>query len=370
MLIRSAAARGVPIDHDDPHPDSILTPAPGDSEPAVASGGDRGTVCIAASPGGHIAELLAVRGAFDGFRRVWVTGASKQADALAGSGEEVDVLPSWGRDPPGMSGLVPNLRAARRLVEKHQPHAVVTNGAGLIVPFALMARLRGSELVVIETMARVTRWSLTGRILAPFARALLVQWPEMRRGHRRAVVCRPALLEAPRPAAARPGEGTFVSVGTRPEPFDRLLAMVDRAVAGGTLPPPVVAQSGSSRFRPAAYSPRPWMAPEEVHAALTSARYVVCHGGTGMIASAIGAGRRPLVLARRKAAGEHRTEHQQQIVDRLAADGVIVALRDEIGEAEIRRADAPPADASAGRDGSSLEETLRSELHAARRRGP
>ena len=342
-----------------------MTPAPGDSGPAAAAGPDYGTVCIAASPGGHIAELQAVRGAFDGFRRVWVTGASKQADALAGAGEEVCVLPSWGRDPPGLRGLLPNLRAARRLVGVYQPDVVVTNGAGLIVPFALLSRLRGSELVLIETMARVTRWSLTGRILAPFSRALLVQWPEMRHGHRRAVVCRPALLEARRPAADRPGEGTFVSVGTRPEPFDRLLAIVDRAVGSGTLPRPVIAQAGTSRFRPTTFSPRPWMAPEEVQEALRTARYVVCHGGTGMIAAAIGAGRRPLVLARRKAAGEHRTEHQQQIVDRLAAGGFIVALREEIGEAEVRRADAPPARLPPGRDGRWLEETLREELLAA-----
>ena len=180
------------------------------------------------------------------------------------------MLPAWGRDPPGLRGLGPNLRAAARAVRDARPLLVATTGAGLVVPFALMARGAGARLVLVESMARVTDASLTARILAPLAGAVVVQWPEMREVLRGARVCRPALLdaaggEAPGPDGARDrGQGTFVSVGTRPEPFDRLLAMVDRSVARGLLPRPVVAQSGVSRYRPRSYSTRPWMAPDEL----------------------------------------------------------------------------------------------------------
>ena len=323
----------------------------------------RRTLCLAASPGGHIAELQAARQAFEGHARVWITGASAQADALRDAGEQVHLLPPWGRDTDSLRGLVPNIRISWRLVRRWTPAVVVTNGAGLVVPFALMARLAGAKLIVIETMARVTKWSLTGRILAPFARTLIVQWPEMRERHRRAIVCRPALLER-RPRSGDQREGTLVSVGTRPEPFDRLLRMVDEAVAAGRLPSPVVAQSGASRYRPRSYSAAASLAPGDIDRAMNSVRYVVCHGGTGLIAAAIAAGRRPLVLARRRALGEHRTEHQHQIVEKLAAEGAIVALDDRISERELQLAD-EPAPAALGAGVPSLASTLREHLGGA-----
>lgn len=329
-----------------------------------AAGRRAETICIAASPGGHIAELLAARAAFEPYRRVWVTGPSRQVDELRESGEDVHVLPSWGRDAPGLRGFLPNLRGARPLVARYRPAAVVTNGAGLVVPFALLARATGSGLVVIETMARVTRWSLTGRILAPVAQVAIVQWPELRRSNPTAVLARPALLEHDPPGDAAAGAGTFASVGTRPEPFDRLLAMVDRAVAADVLPRPVFAQSGTSTYRPATYSTVAWQRPGEVEAAIAGARYVVCHGGSGLIAAAIAAGRRPLVLARRKDRGEHRTEHQQQIVDRLAGDGLVVPLDSEIGAGEVRLADEPPARRPAAEATPSLEAVLGERLVA------
>lgn len=330
------------------------------------------TVSLAASPGGHLAELRAVRGAFADRRRVWVTGASSQADALREGGEEVHLLPAWGRDPPGVRGFPANLRTALRMVRARPVRVVVTTGAGLVVPYILAARLAGSAIVFIESMARVEDASLTGRIVAPLARVVLVQWPETGQVYHRARVCRPALLEAGAADAAGPGSGTFVSVGTRPEPFDRLLAMADRAVAARILPRPVVAQSGASRYRPESYGTTAWMAPPDVERAIMDARYVVCHAGAGMVAAAIAAGHRPLVLPRAREAGEHRTEHQRQLVEKLASLGAVVALEDQIGDHERQLADAPAGAGGGAGTGSepasdrlpSVEEVLRAELGA------
>jgi UDP-N-acetylglucosamine:LPS N-acetylglucosamine transferase len=247
---------------------------------------------------------------------------------------------------------------------------VATTGAGHVVPFALLARATGSPLLLVESMARVTDASLSARILAPFARAVVVQWPEMAAVLPRALVCRPALLEAATATATAPreaGEGTLVSVGTRPEPFDRLLAMVDRAVSEGVLPRPVIAQSGASGYRPRSFSATSSLSPDEMSSALEKARYVVCHGGAAMVTAAIAAGRRPLVLPRERAAGEHRTEHQAQLVARLAAAGAVVALRDEIGPPELRAADQPLSNVEIGSDWPSVEAVLSDEAEAALR---
>lgn len=321
------------------------------------------TLWLAASPGGHLAELLAVREAFEGLPRAWVTGPSDQVGVLARAGEEIHVLSLFGRDPPGARGLAPNVRAARRLVGSRRPRIVVTSGAGLVVPFVVMARLVGARVVLVESLARVSGASLTGRILAPFADSILVQWPELAAVYRGAVVARPGLLDVPSPPPG-PEHGTFVCVGTRPEPFDRLLAVADRAVADGLLPQPVTAQAGVSSYRPSSYSVTAWMAPDEVGRAIAGSRYVVCHGGAATVGAAIAAGRRPLVLPRRRSAGEHRTEHQRELIEKLASEGMAVLVEDRIGPDQVRRADEPPRPPPPA-DARPLAEALRGAIELA-----
>jgi len=283
---------------------------------------------------------------------------------LARAGEEVHVLSLFGRDPPGARGLAPNVCAARRLVGARRPRIVVTSGAGLVVPFVVMARLAGARVVLVESMARVSSASLTGRIVAPFAASTLVQWPEMAAVYRRAVVARPGLLAAP-PEPPAPGHGTFVCVGTRPEPFDRLLAVADRAVADGVLPRPVTAQAGVSSYRPSSYFASAWMAPGEVEHAIAESRYVVCHGGAATVSAAIAAGRRPLVLPRRRSAGEHRTEHQRELTEKLAAKGMAVLVEDRIGSHQVRQADEPPRPPPPRAAAPPLAEALRGAIELA-----
>lgn len=323
-----------------------------------------GIVCLAASPGGHLALLRAVEGAFRGCERVWVTAASSQAEALRAEGEDVRVLELWARDTRGLRGARSNLWGAWRLARTLRPALVVTSGAGHVVPFSLLARAHGARLVFVETMARVTGPSLTGRILAPFAARVVVQWPELAAAYGHPTVCRPALLEETADPAAGGGSGTFVSVGTRPEPFDRLLAAVDRAATAGVLPLPVVAQSGSTHYRPETYDTTPWMAPDEIERAIRDSRYVVCHAGSAIVSAAVASGRRPLVMPRSPARGEHRTDHQRQTLEKLADRGLVVPLGDEISPADVRAAEGPATGGEGYEPLPSVEEVLREEVEA------
>ena len=186
-----------------------------------------------------------------------------QADDLERRGERVERLPEYGRSP---LKVLPNLARAFRVLRSVRPAVVVASGASLVVPFCVLARLAGARIVFIETTARVGDASLSGRVIGRLASAVLVQWAETAERYRRAVVCRPALWEQIHRGEAA-GEGTFVAVGTRREPFDRLLEFVDDAVASGLLPGPVTAQSGHSSYAPRHYDTVAWLTPDQVEAA-------------------------------------------------------------------------------------------------------
>jgi UDP-N-acetylglucosamine--N-acetylmuramyl-(pentapeptide) pyrophosphoryl-undecaprenol N-acetylglucosamine transferase len=236
---------------------------------------------------------------------------------------------------------VQNPRRALGLVLRDRPSLVVTSGAGFAVPYCVAARALGARLLVVETMARVDDASKAGRVLAPLADGVFVQWPELQAVHRSAVVCRPALLDAIATAPAGEGRGTFVALGSHTAPFDHARDVVTSAVRAGLLEPPVVAQTGHTEWPDGSVDARPWMTTAEMDEGIRGARHVVVHAGAGVIARALRAGRRPLIVPRRRERGEHVDDHQMQISDKLEALGLAVHVRGEIRGGDVERAQAP-----------------------------
>jgi UDP-N-acetylglucosamine--N-acetylmuramyl-(pentapeptide) pyrophosphoryl-undecaprenol N-acetylglucosamine transferase len=299
---------------------------------------------FAASAGGHLDLLLRLQHeAIPGDEPVWVTSRTARGARLAEDRLHVRTLPEFGRSP---LGLLANLRAALRIVIRERPRLVVTSGAGVVAPFCVLARLAGARLVFVETMARVRGPSRTARLLSPLADTVIVQWPELREALPRATVCRPTLLEHIARAPQRPGRGTFVAVGTHGEPYHRLLRMVERAADAGVLPRPIVAQTGAAEWRAPGVESRRWMSRGEVEQSLRDAEVVVCHGGAGILSSALSAGRRPLVAPRRARLGEHIDDHQEQLAGKLAERRLAVVLDDAITPADVERAREPIGDAA------------------------
>jgi UDP-N-acetylglucosamine:LPS N-acetylglucosamine transferase len=75
---------------------------------------------------------------------------------------------------------------AWRIVGELRPKAVLTTGAGVAVPFAWVAKLRGATVVYVESLTRIDAPSLSYRLIAPIADRIYVQWPELAQSERRA----------------------------------------------------------------------------------------------------------------------------------------------------------------------------------------
>jgi UDP-N-acetylglucosamine:LPS N-acetylglucosamine transferase len=138
-------------------------------------------ILLVCSPGGHLQQLQALRPAWDGPPRVWVTLPSADvSDVLSG---ETFVL---GHGPTNRSvrNFVRNLRVAWRVVRAERPQAILSTGAALAVPFFIVGRMHGCRLVYVESLTRTRTLSLTGRLVTPLAHDFFVQWPTTRRPKR------------------------------------------------------------------------------------------------------------------------------------------------------------------------------------------
>ena len=309
-----------------------LPPAAGAGRAARTS-----RVHLVASLGGHLELLTELEPALGDRPRTWVTSEGARAQSLRARGERVLTLPRLDR-----SKLTPRaLTAGLWLAAKERPAVVVTSGAGLVVPFTLVARALGAKVIFTETMARVATGSTSGRILARFADAFFVQWPELADRYAEARVCRPLLLEGVPTGAVAEGVGTFVTVGSHDQPFDRLLALVEQAVSAGVLPEPVFVQSGVSDSLPASLPGEAFISPEDFSRRVREAEVLVSHGGAGAIATMLRAGKRPIVVARRGDLAEHVDGHQAELIDKLDSLQLVVQVRQTITAADVGRTTQP-----------------------------
>jgi UDP-N-acetylglucosamine:LPS N-acetylglucosamine transferase len=133
-------------------------------------------VLLVCSSGGHLQQLLALRDAWGAYSHAWVTFDKSDARSLL-DGERV-VFAHWPTNR-SIKNLVRNLFVARRTLRDVRPRVVLTTGAGVAVPFAWLARLRGTPVVYVESFTRIESPSLTCRLVAPIADRVYAQWPEL-----------------------------------------------------------------------------------------------------------------------------------------------------------------------------------------------
>jgi beta-1,4-N-acetylglucosaminyltransferase len=131
---------------------------------------------LVCSTGGHLLQLVALRESWAPFTRAWVTFDKSDARSLL---RDEDVHFAYGPTNRSVKNLLRNVAVAVRVVTAVRPSVVITTGAGVAVPFAWIARLRGARVVYVESLARIEAPSLTYRLIAPIAERRFVQWPEL-----------------------------------------------------------------------------------------------------------------------------------------------------------------------------------------------
>jgi beta-1,4-N-acetylglucosaminyltransferase len=157
-------------------------------EPVTSAALGRADVLLVCSTGGHLLQLVALRNAWDGFSRVWVTFDKSDARSLL-----ADERVTFARGPTNRNfgllavrNLIRNSVLAFRLLRAVRPKVVLTTGAGVAVPFAWVGRLLGARVVYVESLTRIDHPSLSCRLIAPVATRIYAQWPELTRAVPRA----------------------------------------------------------------------------------------------------------------------------------------------------------------------------------------
>lgn len=291
----------------------------------------RPRICLAASGGGHVRQILDLKPFWQNHDYYLVTEPTALGHSLAGEHPTrfVDHF-AFGqariasKATLAMSG-VRNMWASLKHILRERPDVVISTGAGSALFTALFGRLTGAKFVLIESFARVRAPSLFGRMSHRFANKVIVQSEGLKARWPHAEVCDPLKILG----EGRPGKEplAFLTVGTV-MPFDRLVKGVEALQAEGLLPERVIAQVGDGGYRPQGWETHERLPFDEVKAILAKADIVFCHGGTGSLVTGAQAGCRVIAMPRSAARAEHYDDHQEEIVTAFAERGLIQVARE------------------------------------------
>lgn len=132
-------------------------------------------VALVCSSGGHLAWMLQLRPWWSQHERFWVTFDKTDARSLL-EGERT--IWAWFPTTRSIRNLLRNLRLAWTTIRRERPDVIVSTGAGVALPFFLVARLHGIKTVFIESYERIEGPSLTARLCSPLSHLVLLQWDD------------------------------------------------------------------------------------------------------------------------------------------------------------------------------------------------
>ena len=142
------------------------------------SANGRKKVCFATSSGGHFEQMLMLMPLMDKYDSFIVTERTLYDVAVEGkkmyylrqvNRKEMNCLPQ----------MVFNAFKSLWIFAKERPDVVITTGVLAVLPICLIAKAAGRKLIYIESFAKVTSATRTGKLLYRFADQFYVQWEQM-----------------------------------------------------------------------------------------------------------------------------------------------------------------------------------------------
>jgi len=133
-------------------------------------------VCVVASAGGHMSQLLKLTNSWQGYETCCVTTTCVVQEKLQKYGK-VYVVGECNRQHP--IWVIKVLVRCIRAVFRERPDVVISTGAAVGCIVCFLGKLLGAKVAWVDSITNVERISLSGRMVRYIADLFLVQWPEL-----------------------------------------------------------------------------------------------------------------------------------------------------------------------------------------------
>lgn len=135
-------------------------------------------ICFAASSGGHYEQLLMLKPLMEKYDSIILTEETQYDTSV--KGQKMYYLKQVNRKELSfLPRMVANSFRSLRIFLKEKPDVVICTGVLAMIPMCLLVKMAGKKLIYIESFAKVTSPTLSGKLLYKFADRFYVQWESM-----------------------------------------------------------------------------------------------------------------------------------------------------------------------------------------------
>lgn len=137
-------------------------------------------VMFISSVGGHLTQLLELKQIFNDYDYVLVTEKTSVTEDMKEK-YNIEYLIYGSREYlfTYVFKFLLNILKSFYIFFKYQPDVIVTTGAHTSVPMCYIGRLFRKKVIFIESYAKRTSPTLSGRLVYPIATTFIVQWESM-----------------------------------------------------------------------------------------------------------------------------------------------------------------------------------------------
>jgi len=138
-------------------------------------------ICLAASAGGHLSQLLKLKDSYSGKETFFITTTDVVKVKLGNFGR-VYCVGQCDHQHPLLTLKV--LVRCCRIIFAERPDFVISTGAAPGCIACVLGKIIGAHIVWVDSITNVKKISLSGRIIRHITDLFLVQWPQLARRHK------------------------------------------------------------------------------------------------------------------------------------------------------------------------------------------
>lgn len=136
-------------------------------------------ICFIASTGGHFEQLMVLKPLMDKYDSFIVT--EKTNYSVIKDDRKVYYLRQVNRNEKVfIFKMIENTFKSLKIFIKENPDVVISTGALATIPMCLLLKAFRRKVIFIESFAKVTSPTLTGKLVYKFADQFYVQWEQMK----------------------------------------------------------------------------------------------------------------------------------------------------------------------------------------------
>lgn len=139
---------------------------------------DKIKICFAASSGGHYEQLLMLKPLMEKYDSFVVTEETIYKTKI--KNEKMYYLYQVNRkEKIFFMRMIVNAIKSLRIFIAEKPDVVICTGVLAMIPMCFLVKIVGKKLIYIESFAKVTSATKTGKLMYKFADQFYVQWKPM-----------------------------------------------------------------------------------------------------------------------------------------------------------------------------------------------